>query len=196
MSNIDFNTKYQGYVFIDEAGRGCVGGELVFAGVKIKEGCNVDNANDSKKLNLQQRTDLVDSLLENVEHYVVITTASTIDEKGLAFALKTSLEQIISFFGVNNHFLYDGNQTFGVECEGLETLVKADALVKGVGAASIIAKHNKDRLMRIHHQEFPHYGWDSNAGYITKNHIEAIKKYGYTPYHRKSYKIKGLNTTK
>ncbi len=163
---------------------------MVFTGVKVTG--SVDCADDSKKLTFKQRQDLVDKIKNNVIHCSIITTAEEIDKIGLSAAIKKSLESIIEYFGENEKYLYDGNKTFGVNHLTLETLVKADALVKGVGAASIIAKHLKDSLMLQHHKEFPIYGFESNAGYITKAHVQAIKEYGYCKYHRKSYKIKEL----
>jgi ribonuclease HII len=189
---MDYNEQYKGYIGIDESGRGCAGGELVFAGVKLHTNGDVDFADDSKKTTHKQREEMVDKIKSNVQHCTVIKTAEEIDEKGLSLCLKECLETIIEYFGEDEKYLYDGNKTFGVDNPNLETLVKADAKVKTVGAASIIAKHTKDLLMQQHHIEFPQYGWDTNAGYITKKHVQAILEHGYTKYHRKSYKIKEL----
>jgi len=135
---------------------------------------------------------LVDKVISNVKYHTIITSAHEIDIIGLSLAIKTSLECIIAHFGTDEKYLYDGNNSFGITNPNFETLVKADALIKGVGAASIIAKHTKDSLMMVHHKEYPHYGFDKNAGYITKKHIWAIREYGYCEYHRKSYKIKEI----
>ena len=193
--DIDYNEKYNGYIGIDEAGRGCVGGELVFTGVKLKSNTNVDFADDSKKLTYNQRENMSNKILNNVEQCTVITTAKEIDEIGLSLAIKKSLETIISYFP-NSKYLYDGNKVFGVDNPNLEILVKADALVKIVGAASILAKQTKDNLMFSHHKEFPMYNFASNSGYITKEHVSAIKEFGYCEYHRKSYRIKELEEWK
>ena len=186
---MNLDEKYQGYIGIDEAGRGCAGGELVFTGVKVLG--DISMANDSKQTTHKEREKMLVEILKGVEHCTVITTAIEIDKIGLSQAIKQSLETIIAYFP-NEKYLYDGNKVFGVENSNLETLVKADTLVKSVGAASIIAKSQKDKLMLEHHQEYPQYSWDTNMGYITKKHVTAIMEYGYTPYHRKSYKIKAL----
>lgn len=188
---IDYEEKYKGFIFVDEAGRGCVGGELVFTGVDVTG--DVSFANDSKKLTYNQREAMVENILNNVTPCIVITTAEEIDKIGLSAAIKKSLETIIAFFP-DRKYLYDGNKVFGVTNPNIETLVKADALVKGVGAASIIAKHNKDKLMLEHHEEFPQYAFNEHFGYITKKHVAALIEYGYTKYHRKSYKIKQLQS--
>jgi len=185
---------YDGYIFIDESGRGNLAAEMVFTGVKVTG--NVDFADDSKKLSPKQREEMVDKVKRNVQHCTVITTAEDIDKNGLGPSIKKSLETIINYFGDDEHYLYDGNKTFGVTHPNLETLVKADAKVKGVGAASIIAKHTKDTIMINHHEEYPMYNFLNNAGYATKDHIEAIKEHGYTPIHRKSYNVKELEAWK
>lgn len=179
---------------MSDAGRGCVGGELVFCGVRVIG--DVSFADDSKKTTFKQREVMVDKIKANVQHCTVVTSAADIDKKGLAQCLRESLETIIEYFGKNEKYLYDGNKTWKVDNPNLETLVKADALVKGVGAASIIAKHLKDSLMLEHDKEFPEYNFASNQGYVTKAHIQAIKEHGYCKYHRKSYKIKELEKWK
>jgi len=91
-------------------------------------------------------------------------------------------------------YLYDGNCAYKVD--EIETLVKADAKVKGVGAASILAKVMKDYLLDELAEEFPNYNWKNNNGYVTKDHIEAIKKYGRCIHHRHSFKLKALGEKK
>lgn len=163
---------------------------MIFTGLKITG--DVLFADDSKKLSKKQREEMVEKIKNNSEYFIVVTSAKEIDDYGLSSMIKKSLEKIIKHFGENEKYLYDGNKTFGVENKNLKTLVKADALVKGVGAASIIAKHTKDTLMLVNHEKYPMYNFVNNSGYATKEHIDAIKKYGYCELHRKSYKIKEL----
>ncbi|MBQ7271874.1 MAG: ribonuclease HII, partial [Campylobacter sp.] len=87
--------------------------------------------------------------------------------------------------------IYDGNTTFGV-C-GFKTLVKADASVPAVSAASILAKVTRDKKMVEFDEQFPEYGFKKNKGYGSKTHIEAISKFGLSPCHRKSFRIKSLS---
>lgn len=187
---VDYDEIFKDYIYIDESGRGNLAGEMVFCGLRIID--DVSFADDSKKLSFKQREEMVEKIKENSDFFTVVTTPQEIDAFGLSAMIKKSLEQIINNFGKDENFLYDGNKTFGVENSNLKTLVKADALVKGVGAASIIAKHTKDMLMKYHHEKFPMYNFLNNAGYATKDHIEAIKKYGQCEIHRKSYKVKEL----
>jgi len=187
---IDYDEMFRGYIFVDESGRGNLAGEMIYTGLKIIG--DVSFADDSKKLSPKKREDMVEKIKENSEYFTVVTTSEEIDAFGLSAMIKKSLEQIINNFGKDEKYLFDGNKKFGVENPNLETLIKADSLVKGVGAASIIAKHTKDLLMLEHHEKFPHYNFKENAGYATKQHIEAIKQFGFCAIHRKSYKIKEL----
>jgi len=190
---IDYNLKYKNYVGIDwgEVGRGNLAGEMFFCGVKLKEGGNIDFVDDSKKTTLVQRESMFDKILENVEYHVVVKTAKEIDEKGLPQCIKECLDEIIQHFP-NEKYVYDGDKKFNCTEPNLETLVKGDTKVKLIGAASIIAKVFKDRKMLEHSIRFPEYGFETNSGYGTPEHIQAIIEYGYTEIHRKSFKIKAL----
>ena len=92
-----------------------------------------------------------------------------------------------------DEYLFDGNSTFGVA--NLQTLVKADATIAEVSAASILAKVTHDRDILELDKEYPQYGFAKHKGYGTALHVEMIKQYGYTPVHRKTYKIKALEPT-
>lgn len=172
---------------IDEAGRGPCAGPLVVAGVILNS--NIDGLNDSKKLTENKREKLYDIIIENSDFYIVSHSAKEIDEFGLSKCMKNSLEAIMNELKTNN-FLFDGNTTFGV-CH-LNTQVKADVDVPQVSAASILAKVTRDRYMVEISKEFPEYGFEKHKGYGTAYHIEKIKEHGFTPLHRKTYKIKAL----
>lgn len=165
---------------------------MVFVGAKVIG--NVECADDSKKLSYKQRDEMILAIKENVQYVTVITTAKEIDAVGLSLSIRKSLAYIISHFGNHEKYLYDGNNSFGFS--NINTLINADALVKGVGAASIIAKHTKDAMMLSHHIKYSMYGFDTNSGYATKKHIEAIKEYGYCELHRMTYNVKSLEVWK
>jgi len=172
---------------IDEAGRGPLAGPLVVAGGVLK--APVEGLNDSKKLTPKKREELFPIIQENSLYHIVFTDNKTIDEIGLSQVLCNSIKEI------KNHFkdckiLMDGNTNFGVD--GVEWMVKADAKIAEVSAASILAKVSRDRYMIEISKKFPKYGFEKHKGYGTKEHIEMIKRYGYTDIHRKSFKIKGL----
>jgi len=172
---------------IDEAGRGCIAGDLVVAGVIIKN--KIEGLNDSKKLTEKRREMLYEKIIQNSSYYIVSVPSSKIDTDGLSHCMQEALQNIQKHLQADT-YLFDGNTTFGVS--NLQTQIKADADVLEVSAASILAKVTHDRAIREAAKEYPMYGFDKHKGYGTKAHIEAIKKYGYTPYHRQSYKIKAF----
>ncbi len=172
---------------IDEAGRGCLAGDLVVAGCVLDK-C-IEGLGDSKKLSEKKREELFRLITKNAQHKIVSFTSSEVDEFGLSHCLKTALMQIKEHFS-SYEILYDGNTNFGVQ--GVKTLIKADATVPQVSAASILAKVSRDHSIENYAKAYPNYGFETNKGYGSKAHIEAIKKYGLSPVHRKSYKIKAL----
>jgi len=189
----ELDKKYNDYVGIDEAGLGNIAGSLIFVGAKLKEDKTIQDiafANDSKSMSKKKREKLYDEVIKNVDYFVVEIYANYIDDNGKEEACHTALNMIKNNFS-NEKFIYDGNNNHKVT--GLEMLVKADAKVSIVAAASIIAKVEKDKRMKEHDEKYPMYDWKNNAGYGTKAHIEAIKKYGWTPQHRRSFNVKALN---
>ena len=172
---------------IDEAGRGCLAGPLVVAGVVLK--APVNGLDDSKKLTPKKREELFDHIQKNSLYKIIFTNNQTIDKIGLSSALKNSIEEIKNHFS-NYKIMMDGNTNFGVK--GVEWMIKADNKVAEVSAASILAKVSRDRYMVKISQKYPEYGFDRHKGYGTKEHIDMIQKYGYTSLHRKSFYIKNL----
>jgi ribonuclease HII len=184
---------------IDEAGRGPIAGPLVMAGCVFKR--NVDELkefewykklNDSKKLSEKEREELFEKIKENSIFHIVFVSNSEIDNKGLSFAIKKSLLKIKEKINARR-YLFDGNSNFGVE--GIETIIKGDGKIKEISAASILAKVSRDRFMREIDKKYPEYNFKKHKGYITKEHIELIKKYGFCEIHRKSYRLKALEPT-
>lgn len=149
----------------------------------------IDGLNDSKKLTEKKREELYEKIVQNSSYHIVRFTAKEIDENGISSCLSSGLKEILSKLKAEN-YLFDGNSTFGVH--GLETMVKADGKVAQVSAASIIAKVTHDREILELAKKYPLWEFESHKGYGTKKHIELIKKHGYSPIHRRSYKIKEL----
>ena len=173
---------------IDEAGRGPIAGPLVMAGVILKE--KIDGLNDSKKLTEKKREELFEKIIQKSEYKIVEVDNKTIDEKGLSFAIRYCLEEIVNSLQADR-YIFDGNSKFGVEI--LETMIKGDSKVAEISAASILAKVTRDRFMYKIAEKYPNYSFAKHKGYITKQHIAEIKKYGFSDIHRKSYKLKALN---
>jgi ribonuclease HII len=172
---------------IDEAGRGPLAGPLCFAGCILTG--EVKGLNDSKKLTRAKRDALFDEVVQNSIYHIVWHSAKEIDELGISTCIKRSLIEIKSVISADRYLL-DGNSRFGVD--GLETMVKADAQVMEVMAASILAKVSRDRFMIKMDIKYPQYGFAKHKGYGTAAHIEAIRVYGLSEIHRESFKLKSL----
>lgn len=173
---------------IDEAGRGPLAGSLVIAGVILKT--PVEGLMDSKKLTEKKREALYPLVLENAEYHIVTFSAQEVDELGVSQCLQQGLQRIQEHLP-EAEYLFDGNSTFGVD--NITTMVKADAQVEEVSAASILAKVTHDREMIEMAKKYPEYGFDKHKGYGTKAHIEALIKYDRCEVHRKTFRVKGLD---
>ena len=173
---------------IDEAGRGCLAGPLVVAGAILKE--PILGLNDSKQLSEKQREAYFEILQNKAEFKIVFCDHIMVDTKGLSACLKYAIETIKLHF--NGHdILMDGNCNFGVQ--GINTMVKADAKVPEVSAASILAKVSRDRYMCEIASRYPLYEFEKHKGYGSALHVEKIKAFGYCEIHRKSFKLKSLS---
>ena len=172
---------------IDEAGRGSLAGPLVVAGAILKE--PIDGLKDSKVLSVQKREKLFEILQEKALFKIVFFDNDLIDTKGLSACLHDAIKAIKTHFS-EHEILMDGNCTFGIS--GIHTMVKADAKVPEVSAASILAKVSRDRFMDEMALIYPQYGFEKHKGYGSALHVNAIQTHGYSPIHRKSFHIKSL----
>ena len=173
---------------IDEAGRGPLAGSLVVAGVILLN--PIKNLTDSKKITQIRREKLFPIIKSNTKHHIVSFSAKQIDQFGISHCMKNALLQIKEYFG-DCHYIFDGNTNFGVD--NINTLIKADAKVPQVSAASILAKVTHDNEMIEIAKEYPEYGFEKHKGYSTKLHREAIIKHGRTPHHRYSFYVAGID---
>ena len=172
---------------IDEAGRGPIAGSLVVSGVVLT--ASIEGLMDSKKVSEKKRELLYPIIIENTRHHIVSFPAHAVDELGISECMKIALTEIRKHVQADR-YLFDGNTDFGVP--DLETLVKADATVPEVSAASILAKVTHDREMIQFSKIYPEFSFEKHKGYGTKAHVEAIIEHGYTPEHRRSFKLKSL----
>ena len=177
---------------IDEAGRGPCAGDLVVAGCIFNKQIKVDGLNDSKKISEKRREEMYKQIHPNTLNHIVVISPQEIDDEGISKCMTRALLEIQENLKADT-YLFDGNTTFGVS--NLNTMVKADGKITEVSAASILAKVTHDRNIIRDAKKYPEYGFEKHKGYGTKLHIEMIKKYGYSPIHRKSYKIKALKPT-
>ena len=175
---------------IDEAGRGPIAGSLVMAGVILNE--SIEGLNDSKKLTEKKRDLLFDQICSSATYHIARFSAQEVDEHGISKCLAMGLQAIMKSVA-SDDYLFDGNSTFGVS--GVRTMIKADAEIPEVSAASILAKVTRDREMVKLASDYPEYGFEGHKGYGTASHVEAIKKHGYCDIHRKTFRLKALEPT-
>ncbi len=175
---------------IDEAGRGPLAGPLVVAGVVLKK--RVYKLDDSKRLSSIQRQKLFKRIVDAASYRIVVIDNDSIDRDGLSLSITKALKDITAALQAER-YIFDGNSTFGVNT--IQLIVKADEKIKEVMAASILAKVVRDEIMCDLDRIYPQYGFCRHKGYGTKEHIEAIKKYGLCPVHRKSFRPKALQPT-
>jgi ribonuclease HII len=179
---------YQGRVCgIDEAGRGPWAGPVVAATASFNTHTPIAGLNDSKKLSEAKREMLFDQVMTQCDVGVGIATVEEIDSLNILAATKLAMQRAVSRLSFTpEHALIDGNQPVTLPCS-CTPIIKGDSLSQSIAAASIIAKVTRDRMMYELAQQYPHYGWDSNAGYGTKAHQEGLATHGLTPHHRRSF---------
>tara|TARA_X000000368_G_scaffold125106_1_gene98184 strand:- start:848 stop:1486 length:639 start_codon:yes stop_codon:yes gene_type:complete len=174
---------------VDEVGRGPLAGPVTAAAV-ILDPLNIpENLNDSKVLSSKKREKLFDELKSSSIFAIAHVSPKEIDKLNILQASLLAMVNAVSNLKVTpNHILIDGNKVPERLVGQATAVVKGDSKVLSIAAASIIAKVTRDKLMRDLDSEFPVYGWAKNAGYPTKCHMNAIVKYGVTPYHRRSFR--------
>lgn len=191
MPDFSIEDQYDGIVCgLDEVGRGPLAGPVVAAAVIIPPEKRdlefVKSLNDSKKISEKKRDMLYEEITAHCPHVITEISPREIDELNI---LQASLKAMKDAHDQLEHVdvaLVDGNKAPALSSQTV-TVVKGDSKSNTIAAASIIAKVYRDRIMKALHDEFPHYGWDSNAGYPTKAHREALLIYGITDHHRKSF---------
>lgn len=177
-------------VGVDEAGRGPLAGSVYAAAVILPTDFEDERLNDSKKLTAKMRYLLREVIeKEAIAYSVASVSPERIDEINILNATFEAMNLAIA--GVKTKFdiaLIDGNRFKTKENFKFECVVKGDAKVASIAAASILAKTYRDDEMLKLHQQFPQYNWDKNAGYPTAAHRQAIATHGLTQYHRKTFR--------
>lgn len=175
----------------DEAGRGCLAGPVVAASVILNLNQLIEGLNDSKKLSEKSRNQLQIEIKANVLDYAIgIVDEKEIDQINILNASFKAMHLAVDELKVRPEFLLiDGNRFHKYPEINHTCIVKGDSKYQAIAAASILAKTQRDLIMEQLHEEYPMYNWKKNKGYPTKDHREAIKKYGVTPYHRLSFRL-------
>lgn len=175
----------------DEAGRGCLAGPVVAAAVILPDDFEHPLLNDSKQLTEKQRQLLRPFIEKNALAYgVSYIDEQKIDEINILQASIKAMHSAIETLSITpEHIIVDGNKFKPFKKIPHKTIVKGDAKFMSIAAASILAKTYRDEFMQKIALEFPKYCWKQNKGYPTKQHREAIRNFGITPYHRKTFRL-------
>ena len=183
---------------VDEAGRGCLAGPVFAAAVILPEGFENELLNDSKQLTEKQRYELRPIIEEKaIAHAVGIVFPDEIDRINILNASFLAMTRAVESLNVKpEHLLIDGNRFKSKLLIPFTTVVKGDAKMMSIAAASILAKTYRDDYMNKIAEEYPAYDWLENKGYPTAKHRDAIAQHGITPYHRLTFKgVKEYNPT-
>ena len=177
----------------DEAGRGCLAGSVYAAAVILPEGYQNELLNDSKQLSEKKRYQLREIIERDAVAWAVgIVTPEEIDKINILNASILAMHRALDQLKVRPEaIIVDGNRFKPYQDLPHTTIVKGDGKYLAIAAASILAKTYRDDYMNQLAEEYPQYDWLSNKGYPTRKHREAIKQFGITPYHRRSYNLLG-----
>ena len=177
----------------DEAGRGCLAGSVYAAAVILPDGYQNELLNDSKQLTEKKRYQLREIIERDAVAWAVgIVTPEEIDKINILNASILAMHRALDQLKVRPEaVIVDGNRFKKYKDLPHTTIVKGDGKYLSIAAASILAKTYRDDYMNQLAEEYPQYDWLSNKGYPTKKHREAIRQFGITPYHRKSYNLLG-----
>jgi len=197
----------------DEAGRGCLAGPVTAAAIILPDDFVLPQLNDSKQLTEKKRMELQPIIEKQALTFAVTHIYNEeIDEINILNAsMKAMQECVLKLNTLPNHIIVDGNRALNAKLGMQQTkgkvfspdeiailmqipstsIIKGDSLYQSIAAASVLAKTHRDLVMDALHEEFPMYNWKKNKGYPTKEHRDALEKYGPSPYHRLSFKVKG-----
>jgi ribonuclease HII len=173
---------------VDEVGRGPLAGPVTAAAVILDPSNIPDGLNDSKALTAKRREALEPLILSAAKVSIAHATVEEIDALNILRASHLAMERAVAGLGAVDHALIDGNMIPRGLVVPATPIVKGDARSVSIAAASIVAKICRDRIMVELAQQFPGYGWETNAGYGSKSHISALQNLGPTPHHRRSFK--------
>lgn len=175
----------------DEAGRGCLAGPVTAGAVILPNSFKNNLLNDSKVLSALKREHLKEIIEKNaVSHAIAHVFQEEIDKINILNASILAMHHAIDRLSIlPEYIIVDGNRFKSYKNIPHQTIIKGDGKFLNIAAASVLAKTTRDAYMCQIHEEYPMYNWKQNKGYPTKEHREAIRKYGITKYHRKSFRL-------
>lgn len=182
---------YSRVMGLDEVGRGCLSGPVVAAGVILKPNCQLKGLRDSKKLSLKERLHLEQLIKKRARFWTVQWCSPTvIDDINILHASLKAMQKCTHKTGADpDYLLVDGNR-YGSTMYPHQCLIGGDDRSQSIAAASILAKVYRDNLMKKLHEKYPHYGWNTNVGYPTKQHFAGLEEFGITKHHRRSFQLR------
>jgi ribonuclease HII len=183
--------KTQGFkkiIGVDECGYGSLASFVVAAAVHIPKGFDTQGIRDSKKMTPKAREKLYDRITSNCEYGIGIASEKIIDKINVQQATFIAMKQAISGIDGVDFVLIDGKNIPNKLNINAQTVVKGDNVSTSIAAASVVGKVFRDNLMKVLHDYYPMYGWNTNFGYGTIIHREAIEEYGPCEYHRKTFR--------
>ena len=190
--NPDYKNKKIILAGVDEAGRGPLAGPVVASAVIFDENYFIPGIKDSKKLSKKQREDLYAKITTHYTYSVSVISHEVIDQINILEATKLACINAIKNLPIKPDIvIVDGNMKF--QDKSFISIIKGDHLSYIIGMSSIVAKISRDKIMTDLSYNHPEYAWDANCGYGTKKHIDAIRNYGFSTYHRNSFKISELH---
>lgn len=183
-----YNAGFKAIAGVDEAGRGPLAGPVCAAAVILPQDAEIEGINDSKKLTAKKRDMLFDIIKETAVAYAIeYIYPDVIDEINIKKATALAMHNAVKSLSVSADFvIIDGNDNVPYDIP-YRYVVKGDAKSQTIAAASILAKVSRDRLMEEMDEKYPEYNFKKHKGYGTKEHMEAIQKYGVSEVHRKSF---------
>ncbi|WP_102335928.1 ribonuclease HII [Salimicrobium jeotgali] len=194
MNGLEEDAKARGFAYvtgIDEAGRGPIAGPVMAGAVRLPESFVLYGLDDSKKLSEKDKNHFYDEIMARADVGIGAASAEEIDEWNIYRATKLAMKRaVLNMRETPDHLLVDAMEV--PVPIGQESFVKGDERSVSIAAASVIAKVTRDRFMKEVDAEYPGYNFLKNKGYATKEHMEAIKEKGITPYHRKSFVPDGI----
>jgi ribonuclease HII len=186
--NFSFDLKFGNNIIgVDEVGRGCLAGPVFAAAIRLDQNNFPKEINDSKKLSIIQRMKIFKELTKKCEYSIGIASVKEIEKFNILQSSLLAMNRALKNINIKDHvILVDGNFSPDKN-KNIKTIVKGDQKCISIAAASIIAKVSRDLFMTKLSIKFPNYNWEKNSGYGTKKHSEAIKKFGITEHHRKTF---------
>tara|TARA_B100000963_G_C22559314_1_gene640579 strand:+ start:639 stop:1238 length:600 start_codon:yes stop_codon:yes gene_type:complete len=176
-------------VGVDEVGRGPLAGPVVSAAVRLSNNFKIDGLNDSKKISKSKREAIYSLIIKTCDYQLGIANVKEIDKYNILQATFLSMRRAVKKFYLPSGYkiLVDGPWSFDKKNKNILPKIKGDSIYPSIAAASIVAKVYRDSLMLNLSKKYSDYLWEKNSGYGTKKHIEAIKNYGVTKHHRRTF---------